>query len=415
MRKCFGMVYLIMIFMAFPFFSSCKHDNSSTPTGKEEKTYTITFNIKGCGNIVAMVDGQKITSPANLKKGTKVSMSAEPHINFKIADWENVTSKSQDLSTAELIVEKDTDVVLKYVPKEISKFYLPYLRFFDSMEEVEAFETSRGNTFSGKDETMDFIGFSSTSTAMPVVMYIVGRASQINMTAETLKSQEFLDFMKANGFETNAQINSGMMIFQVKNEKLKTVASAFSVVDKVAAGGYNAECVCFTMKPPVLENLNLPLIDWNADIKKIKTFEQNRKFKEITTRIDDKGRKEVIFGKRAETSEYDIIDVVKYLFAKDSEKLVKITYQLHPAHFVLQPQGDAFSTYKTFDELLTKKMEYTKRKATIPATGPKKDVYESKDKSHKFTLEQWNMKIEGKKRPMAGIAIVPFAGDDIIE
>jgi hypothetical protein len=60
-------------------------------------------------------------------------------------------------------------------------------------------------------------------------------------------------------------------------------------------------------------------------------------------------------------------------------------------------------------------MEYTKRKATIPATESKKDVYESKDKLHKFTLEQWNMKIEGKKRQTAGITILPFAGDYIIE
>lgn len=298
---------------------------------------------------------------------------------------------------------------------ETSRFYLPYLRFFDSMEEVIAFETARGNTLDQKDEATGFVGFTSKNVDMPVVMYMMAQASQMNMKAETLKSQEFLDFMKKNGFETDGKITSGMMMFQVKNEKLKTVASAFSVVDKVAAGGYPNECVCFTMKPPVLETLNLPLIKWDADIEQIRTFETNRKFKEITTRIDDKGRKEVVFGKRAETDEYDVIDVVKYLFGKDSEKLVKITYQLHPAHFVLQPMGDAFSTYKSFDELLTKKMEYTKRKATIPATGPKKDVYESKDKSHKFTLEQWNMKIEGKKRLMAGIAIVPFSGDDIIE
>jgi hypothetical protein len=39
----------------------------------------------------------------------------------------------------------------------------------------------------------------------------------------------------------------------------------------------------------------------------------------------------------------------------------------------------------------------------------------SKDKLHKFTLEQWNMKIEGKKRQTAGITILPFAGDYIIE
>lgn len=416
MKKYSGIVSFIMFFTVFSFLFSCKHD-SDKPDHPQEKdeTYLITFKVEGRGDIIAIVEGQNITSPTNLKKGTKISLTSSPHPNFKVKNWENVTTKSQDLTTAELIVDKNTDVILKCIPKEIEKFYLPYLRFFDSMDEVEAFEIARGNTFVGKDETFDYIGFSSTSTAMPMVMYTVGRASQINMTADILQSDEFINFMKDNGFETDKTIANGMMMFQVKNEKLKTVASAFSVIDKVAAGNYPVECVCFTMKPPVLGSLNLPLIDWEANINKIKTFEQNRQFKELTTRIDDKGRKEVVFGKRIETSEYDIIDVVKYLFGKGSEKLIKITYQLHPAHFVLEPQGDAFSTYKAFNELLTKKMEYTKRKATIPANGPKKDVYESKDKSHKFTLEQWKVKIEGKNRQMAGIAIVPFAGDDIIE
>ena len=411
MKKHFGIVLLAMCLATSFVVFSCNHGSNNTT----DETFVVNFKVEGRGDIVAMADGQKLTSPASIKKGTTISLTAEAHPNFKVQDWENVTSKSEDLTTAELIVEKNTDVVLKCIAKEAGRFFLPYLRFFDSMDEIEAFETSRGNTFVSKDEATDFIGFSSKSEAMPNVMYSMAYASQMNMTPEVLQSEEFLNFMKENGFETDKKITNGMMIFQVKNEKLKTVSAAFSVIDKAAAGGYPVECLCFVMKPPVLETLNLPLIDWNADLNQIKTFEQNRQFKELTTRIDNKGRKEVIFGKRVETREYDVIDVVKYLFSQSPEKLVKVTYQLHPAHFVLRPQGDAFTTYVAFDDLLTKKMGYTKRKSAGQQPKLKKDVYESKDKSHKFNLEQWNMKIEGKRRQMAGIAIVPFDGDDIIE
>lgn len=94
--------------------------------------------------------------------------------------------------------------------------------------------------------------------------------------------------------------------------------------------------------------------------------------------------------------------------------MLKITHQIHPAQKCIQSYGEAFSTMTAFDSLL-KSLDYTMRKTNTAQT--KKDLYESQDKTHKLTLEQWNVKIGEKKlvRLMAGIAIVPFEGDDIIE
>ena len=301
---------MVLLFLILQGILSCNQNGSqdkgaNKPSNEgghsqENSKYKVTFSVSSDkhGAIVAKVGDEKIASPYVAEKGVVIQFEAIAYDNYKIENWEGNVKKSDDLLTATLTVEKDENIKLSFAPREIKGFYLPYLRWFDSADELKEFEASRGNTLSQEDPTTGYLAFSSKSEKMPLIQYMVGNASQINLDAQTLQSAEFLKFMKDNGFEQKGAINNGMMIFECKNPNLKTVG-AFSVIDKAAAGGYPAECVCFTMKPPVMEQLEeFPQIDWNASLDSVREYQKTHGFKESVLRKDNKNRTEIVFGKR---------------------------------------------------------------------------------------------------------------------
>ena len=279
---------------------------------------------------------------------------------------------------------------------------LPYLRWFDSAEELIAFETARGNIPAEKDESMQYYSFQTKSKKMPVIKYIVGQSIQIDLTPEVAKSEELKSFLEKNGFIYGSN-DWTPKFMNLMTDKYKTV-TGFIYVEYPGVGTF----LGFNLKEPTFETLPFPLLDWNASEDAIKKFEENAGRKYLEQRIDELGRKEIIYGSQKLGEEYEEMFIARYLMK--GGKLVKVLLQVTPANYIIKPAGEGFGIMGAFDTYV-KGLGYT-----ISKTGDKKNLYSHAEKGNKFTLGQWTIKMkDGRKRIFASMNFVPLDGPDVID
>ncbi len=279
---------------------------------------------------------------------------------------------------------------------------MPYLRWFDSAEELIAFETKRGNVLKQKDEALQYYAFQTKSQKMPLIKYIVGRSIQIDITPELSKSEELKAFLEKNGF-TYAD-NDWSKKYMILNSKYKTVIG-FIYSEYPEYGTFFG----FNRKNPTFESLPLPLLDWNASEDVIKTFEEKAGRKFLERRKDNSGRDEIIYGLQKEGEEYEEIFIARYTI-KDG-KLIKVLLQVTPANYIIEPMDNAFSVVPEFESYV-KGLGYT----ISTVEGKNLNVYTNKEKGNKFTLGQWNIKMKnGRRRVFASMNFVPSDGPDVID
>lgn len=282
-------------------------------------------------------------------------------------------------------------------------FMLPYLRWFDSAEELIAFEVARGNTPLEKDENMQYYSFSTKSKKMPVIKYILGQAIQIDLTPEVAQSEELKSFLEKNGF-TYGSNDWTPKFMNLMTDKYKTV-TGFIYSEYPGVGTF----LGFNLKEPTFETLPFPLLDWNASEDAIKKFEEQAGRKYLEQRTDKLGRTEIIYGSQKLGEEYEEMFIARYLMKEG--KLLKVLLQVTPANYIIKPAGEGFGIMGTFDTY-AKGLGYT-----ISKTGDKKiNLYSHTEKGNKFTLGQWTIKMkDGRKRIFATMNFVPMDGPDIID
>lgn len=284
-----------------------------------------------------------------------------------------------------------------------SKYYLPYLRFFDGADAIKEFEEARGFKLATEDPSMGYLLFDTDSELMPQIGYIVGQRSQVFASAEVLQSDDFIAFMKENGFETDRVVQSyGMMIFTTSKYKTVNPASVINM-EGMPPG------MIFSVIPPKISTLVQPFLDFNGDEAAVAAFEKARNYEQKNVRTQG-DYKEVQYGILNETPEYYDLDVVKYLFKGD--KLIKVTHLLAPSGKILVSLGEeAFNVHDEFTTLI-KGMGYVTKQ--VKENNLNYKVYSLEEK-HKFTLEQWTLKVKKYTIHAAGIAYVPADGPDTIE
>ena len=186
-------------------------------------------------------------------------------------------------------------------------------------------------------------------------------------------------------------------------DKYKTV-TGFIYVEYPGVGTF----LGFNLKEPTFETLPFPLLDWNASEDAIKKFEENAGRKYLEQRIDELGRKEIIYGSQKLGEEYEEMFIARYLMKEG--KLVKVLLQVTPANYIIKPAGEGFGIMGAFDTYV-KGLGYT-----ISKTGDKKNLYSHAEKGNKFTLGQWTIKMkDGRKRIFASMNFVPLNGPDVID
>ena len=282
-------------------------------------------------------------------------------------------------------------------------FMLPYLRWFDSAEELIAFEVARGNTPLEKDENMQYYSFSTKSKKMPVIKYILGQAIQIDLTPEVAQSEELKSFLEKNGF-TYGSNDWTPKFMNLMTDKYKTV-TGFIYSEYPGVGTF----LGFNLKEHTFETLPFPVLDWNASEDAIKKFEEHAGRKYLEQRTDKLGRTEIIYGSQKLGEEYEEMFIARYLMKEG--KLLKVLLQVTPANYIIKPAGEGFGIMATFDTY-AKGLGYT-----ISKTGDKKiNLYSHTEKGNKFTLGQWTIKMkDGRKRIFATMNFVPMDGPDIID
>lgn len=394
---------LLLLVVGFMGFQSCDKNNKPQPPIVEE-TLSITpkeASIKmGESLTIKVLLGQKeVTSQAafstipadiiSISKGGKITALKEGKATLK------ATYNGKEAEATITVTKKEEDG-----PQE--EFMLPYLRWFDSAEELIAFETARGNIPAEKDESMQYYSFQTKSKKMPVIKYIVGQSIQIDLTPEVAQSEELKSFLEKNGFIYGSN-DWTPKFMNLMTDKYKTV-TGFIYVEYPGVGTF----LGFNLKEPTFETLPFPLLDWNASEDAIKNFEEKAGRKYLEQRIDELGRKEIIYGSQKLGEEYEEMFIARYLMKEG--KLVKVLLQVTPANYIIKPAGEGFGIMGAFDTYV-KGLGYT-----ISKTGDKKNLYSHAEKGNKFTLGQWTIKMkDGRKRIFASMNFVPLDGPNVID
>lgn len=394
---------LLVLIVGFMGFQSCDEKNKPTPPVVEE-VLSITpkeASIKVGETLVVKVllDKKEVTAEA--------FFSTTPEEIISISKEGTVIAIKAGKATLKATYNgKQAEAVITVTEKEEEKpqeeWVMPYLRWFDSAEELIAFETKRGNVLKQKDEALQYYAFQTKSQKMPLIKYIVGRSIQIDITPELSKSEELKAFLEKNGF-TYAD-NDWSKKYMILNSKYKTVIG-FIYSEYPEYGTFFG----FNRKNPTFESLPLPLLDWNASEDVIKTFEEKAGRKFLERRKDNSGRDEIIYGLQKEGEEYEEIFIARYTI-KDG-KLIKVLLQVTPANYIIEPMDNAFSVVPEFESYV-KGLGYT----ISTVEGKNLNVYTNKEKGNKFTLGQWNIKMKnGRRRVFASMNFVPSDGPDVID
>lgn len=293
-------------------------------------------------------------------------------------------------------------------PGEDSTYILPYLRWWDGGDGIQAFESARGSKQVSYDPSFDLYVYSTGNELQPTISYIVGMYAQVDMSSEVLTSPSFYAFMKENGFEPTGEPQNSMQYFTSSKYKQTVV---YSVVEPIDLGDGNTmpTALVFAMKTPELTSVPSPMLNWQASPDEVKAFEVQAGFKgPKESTVSDGAIQRYQYSKKTETDEFTELFIRLYDF-KDG-KLIKATSIAIPNDYIYQVNGDAINPYQYFIDMI-KKDGYTSRKGD---NG--RQVYDNEAKGNKFTFETWsNIKVNGFTMKGAGMAFVPFDGPDEID
>lgn len=285
---------------------------------------------------------------------------------------------------------------------------MPFLRWWDGGDGIKAFESARGSKQESYDPAFDSYVYNTGNKLQPSISYVVGAYAQMVMSPEVLTSPSFYAFMKKNGFEPAGKPENSMQFFTSENYKQTTVYSVVAPID-LGEGYTMPTALVFAMKNPELSSIPYPMLNWQATLDEIKTFETQAGFtgpKEST--VKDGEVKRYQFSKKTEKDEFTELFIRLYDF-RDG-KLIKATSIAIPNDYIYQINGDALNPYQYFIDMI-KKDGYTSRKGD---NG--RQVYDNQAKGNKFTFETWsNVKVNGFTMKGAGMAFVPFDGPDEID
>lgn len=392
MKNIFSALFLVLSSI---YLTGCNEND--TPTVKVFKVDPSKFVLAHGDSIVikATLDGQEVKADWQVTPEGIVSVDSTGKVKALKVGSGSITATYEGYSAkAEFEI---TSV----------EYFLPYLRFFDDKQKIFEYETSLGHTLAAQDSTTSYYMYSTNSAVLPQVAYVVGQAIQIFTTKEVLTSQQFKDFMASKGFTTDGQVLYGYMM--AYTSPFKTV-KAYAIVDTIP--NYPVKTgMCFAAANPILEAIPYPQLDWSATLSAIQSWEESRGYKLSDTRTDGSGRKEYIYGKRTETTEFTEMFVTRYLFDTNN-KLIKSTLIIIPANYVFTPMGtDAFSVNEDFLKLASSQ-GYVE---TPMASAPNRKVYSNSAKDNKFTLRSWRIKIGGYLYIGAGLDFVPYNGPDEID
>ena len=185
---------LLLLVVGFMGFQSCDKNNKPQPPIVEE-TLSITpkeasIKMGESLTIKVLLDQKEVTSQA--------AFSTTPADIISISKEGKITALKVGKATLKATYNgKEAEATITVTEGELM---LPYLRWFDSAEELIAFETARGNIPAEKDESMQYYSFQTKSKKMPVIKYIVGQSIQIDLTPEVAQSEELKSFLEKNGF-----------------------------------------------------------------------------------------------------------------------------------------------------------------------------------------------------------------------
>ena len=293
-------------------------------------------------------------------------------------------------------------------PGEDSTYILPYLRWWDGGDGIQAFESARGSKQVSYDPSFDLYVYSTGNKLQPTISYIVGMYAQMDMASEVLTSPSFYAFMKENGFEPTGEPQNSMQFFTSSKYKQTTVYSVVAPID-LGEGNTMPTALVFAMKTPELSSVPYPLLNWQASLDDVKAFETQAGFtgpKESTVKNGEIKRYQ--FSKKTEKDEFTELFIRLYDFQGD--KLIKATSIVIPNDYVYQLSGDAINPYQYFINMI-KKDGYVSRKG-----ANNRQVYDNKDKASKFTFETWSkVKVNNFTMKGAGMAFVPLNGPDEID
>lgn len=386
----------LLVLGVFAFFTSCDRDTPAKQTKLLINPQTVEIHQDETLQLTLKEDGKDVTAESwSVKDATIAEISSTGLLKALAQGSTEVTATYKGRT-----VKSYVTVLAKELQPET--YIMPYLRFFDGVDAIKEYELAQGHKLTAEDPAMGYVAFKTRSTLMPEIGYIVGERIQIMASVEVLKSKEFLAFMKEHGFDTTGQVEAyGMMLFTTTKYKTVTAASIISIE------GYPTG-MTFSVKAPVLEKWDMPYLDFAGTEANVASFEQKRNYPQINTRT--KGDyKEIHYGTLKEGPEYDDLNVIKYLFK--AGKLVKVTHLMAPNRYAIISMGDGFDVVEPFKEMIKNK-GYTQER--IKEGTENYVVYTLADK-HKFTFEQWSLKVKNKTYNAAGIAYVPLTGPNKIE
>lgn len=384
---------LLLAVVGFMGFQSCDNGNKPQPPIVAITPKDASIKVGESLTIKVLLGQKEVTSQA--------AFSTTPADIISISKEGKITALKEGKTTLKATYNgKEAEATITVTEGELM---MPYLRWFDSAEELIAFETARGNTPLEKDESMQYYSFQTKSKKMPVIKYIVGQAVQIDLTPEVAQSEELKSFLEKNGF-TYGSNDWTPKFMNLMTDKYKTV-TGFIYSEYPGVGTF----LGFNLKEPTFETLPFPLLDWNASEDAIKKFEEQAGRKYLEQRTDKLGRTEIIYGSQKLGEEYEEMFIARYLMKEG--KLLKVLLQVTPANYIIKPAGEGFGIMDTFDTY-AKGLGYT-----ISKTGDKKiNLYSHTEKGNKFTLGQWTIKMkDGRKRIFATMNFVPMNGPDIID
>lgn len=302
-----------------------------------------------------------------------------------------------------------------------SEFFLPFLRWWDNVEDLKAFEENRGNqlSFEQADQSgSTYLLYSTDSQDFPSIIYLHGSGQAVvqadnsdpERTKQLLSSNEFNAFLKHYGFEPEGDPVDGYQMY--KSTKYTTVNLVVYLTQIVISEDYILEPGIYcTSIDPKLNEIPFPLLDWNATPEMVAKYEGLRNF-EAKEAVNIKDN--VVgypFSYKRELLGYTKLYAPRYEF-KDG-KLARITLWITPHEYVFKRFGDGvWETYQDFNDM-AEAAGYKRTKSSDPEV--KVDVYVKEGGNNKFTLEMYNLNVNGKKMVAAALAFVPAEGPDVVE
>lgn len=398
MRKLNFLATLMLVATVGLLFS-CKKEEPKTFKVSPE---SIVFTAVGEEHqLSATLDGKAVKATWSATPDGVVEITAEGKAKLLKEGTGKITAKYETY-TATINFSSNIAVVETYV--------MPYLRMFDDIEKIKAYEASLGHEFLAEqsDPSMGAYYFKTKSELMPMVGYMVGQAIQVfAANADVVKSDAFKAFMAEKGFTTTGEISMGYyMPFDSPYKTVTAWANADNLPDYGVVPG-----MCFGIKYPEMTAISYPKLDWNATAQQIETFETGRGYTKNTTRNLEGGKTLVVYGHKEEKAEFTEYYINYYFFSAE-DKLIKVASCIIPAEYVLKPMGEAFSLTYSFKTFITETEGYVESDVAGQAN---RKVYTKESAGNKFTINMWNLTIGGSKYVAAGLEFVPFNGPDEID